>query len=105
MFRSNSAISVVYPNVLMKGMKKEGIMISPVDVNIGIAALSEKEYENQILRLYQLVREENTYHFSHELAAFRFTSYHELDPFLQKLPAISGLEMLMLLNPYPEAFN
>lgn len=67
---------------------------------IGIAALSERDGSNHILRIYQLVyNEEELFEPIQELAAFSFLDREELTSFLERLPSISGLEMLMLLNP------
>ena len=96
--------NVFFPDEMMENKKLETVIISPVSTEIGIAALSELSQSMHILRLYQLSYEEyeNTYIPVQELEAFSFQHYDELTNFLEKLPEMSALEMLLVLN---QAFN
>lgn len=96
--------NVFFPDEMMENKKLETVIISPVSTEIGIAALSESSQSMHILRLYQLSFEEyeNTYIPVQELEAFSFQHYDELTNFLEKLPEMSALEMLLVLN---QAFN
>ncbi len=96
--------NVFFPDEMMENKKLETVIISPVSTEIGIAALSELSQSMHILRLYQLSFEEyeNTYIPVQELEAFSFQHYDELTNFLEKLPEMSALEMLLVLN---QAFN
>ncbi|MEI3613599.1 hypothetical protein [Pseudogracilibacillus sp. SO30301A] len=92
--------SVAFPDELMENMKLETVIFSPVSTEIGVAALSESSQSIHILRLYKLIFEEyeNTYKPVQELEAFSFQHYDELTDFLEKLPEMSALEMLLVLN-------
>lgn len=95
---------VIFPNELLEEMKIESTFFSPVDDNVGIAALSHLENNQHVLRLYHLLRNNNLkYHPVQELAAFSFVAYEELIDFLKRLPQMSGFEMLLLLNPLPQS--
>ncbi len=70
----------------------------------GIAALSKEEEDTtHILRIYQLIweDEEGTFTLIQKLEAFRFLNRKELDDSLVRLSDMSGLKMLMILNPLP----
>lgn len=92
--------NVFFPDEMMENKKLETVIISPVLTEIGIAALSESSQSMHILRLYQLNfdEHENTYIPVQELEAFSFQHYDELTNFLEKLPEMSALEMLLVLN-------
>ncbi|MFC4024758.1 hypothetical protein ACFOUV_13225 [Oceanobacillus longus] len=92
--------NVSLPDELLDKMQLETTIFSPANDVFGVAALSEEVGPTLILRLYQLVvNEDNAYQPVQELAAFSFGNRLELESFLDRLPEISGLEMLMLLNP------
>lgn len=103
----NDEKSVVFPDEIMENRNLETVIFSPVSTEIGIAALSESSHSTHILRLYQLMYEEyeNTYKPVQELEAFSFLRYEELTDFLKKLPEMSALEMLLVLNQvYPNNY-
>jgi hypothetical protein len=86
----------------LEKMHLETTIFSPENDNFAVAALSEEVGPTLILHLYQLVVDEDGgYQPVQELAAFSFQNRLDLDDFLDRLPEISGLEMLMLLNPLP----
>ncbi|MBP1969179.1 hypothetical protein J2Z83_001283 [Virgibacillus natechei] len=98
----NSDKRVVFPNEMLENRQIETTIFTPANDVYGVAVLSEKAGATIILRLYQLVVDADyTYQPVQELTAFSFGSRSELDSFLDRLPEISGLEMLMLLNPLP----
>ncbi|PAV28420.1 hypothetical protein CIL05_17465 [Virgibacillus profundi] len=95
---------VVFPDELLERMQLETTIFTPANDAVGFAALSEEVGLTLILRLYQLVMDEdNIYDPIQELAAFSFESRIELDQFINRLPEITGLEMLTILNPLPGA--
>lgn len=97
---------VVFPDELLEGMSIESTIFSPGNEKVGIATLSEEQDAQFVLRIYLLIqKKDEKYHLKQELAAFSFKSRKELDEFLVKLPNLSGLEMLLLLNPMSGEFN
>lgn len=96
-------MSVVFPDEILKGKKVEFITISPVIDSAGISGLSGKLKDLHLLRLYQLMRDEEEQKFypTHEIAAFSFYSRLQLEEFLNHLPEMSAFEILMLMSPFP----
>jgi|SRR5690625_1844093 len=95
-------IKKVYPNELLEKMRVEGTIFPKNASQVGVATLSHEDCSPHVLRVYQLLFNdyEEAYEPVQELAAFRFESRKELVDFLNDLPHLNGLEMLMLLNPY-----
>ncbi|RAN85906.1 hypothetical protein B5P41_32365 [Bacillus sp. SRB_28] len=76
--------------------------MSPINKNVGIAALSGKKDDLYLLRLYQLIRrKERKYFPTYEIEAFSFCSREHLWEFVDQLPKMSALEILMAMNPQP----
>lgn len=94
---------VTYPKEMLEGMSIEGSLYLTENSQIGVSFLSEKDGSDLILRIYQLiyVRERDQFEPLQELAAFTLSNRDDLDEFLDRLPEITGLEMLMLLKPFP----
>lgn len=94
---------VSFPDELLEGRQIETTIFTPSNDDVGVVALSEQEDAVLTLRLYQLTRfdDDPDYHPVQELAAFSFLNRQDLDDFLERLPDLTGLEMLMLLNPLP----
>src|SRR5699024_1619657 len=92
---------VLYPNKLIEEMRVEGTIFPENASQFGVATLSHQDGSAHVLRIYQLLfnNEENAYDLVQELAAFTFQDRIELVSFLEDLPHLNGLEMLMLLNP------
>jgi len=92
---------VVYPNKLLEEMRVEGTIFPENASPVGVATLSHHDGSAHILRIYQLLfnNEEGAYDLVQELAAFTFPDRKELVSFLDDLPHLNGLEMLMLLHP------
>lgn len=69
--------------------------------DMGIATFSHKIDSKHTLRIYHLLLdyEKDAYEVVQELAAFTFEDRNELVYFLDDLPHLNGLEMLILLNP------
>lgn len=92
--------NIEIPEEWQKGMTLEEV-IFPDNVNdIGFAIFSETENNLHVLRIYQLLRHINSASFVpvDELAAFSFEVRDELEEFIDVLPKITGLEMLVLIN-------
>jgi len=79
----------------------EEILISPESDSIGIAFTSSVKSNFHVLNIVQLLYSMNDDSYSpvQELATFSFQNYEELKEFIQKLPRLSGIDMLLLLNP------
>lgn len=93
---------VDYPNKLLDNLIVESTIISPNHHGVGVTLLSEVKESFHILRIFQIMLNEvdDTYHILLELEVFSFENRKELDEFMDNLPHISGLDMLLLLNPY-----
>ncbi len=76
-------------------------LFSPVSDDVGVIVVSSKENNAHTLRIIQLLYspQDESYSPIQELAAFSFQTYKQLEDFLEKLPNISGIDMLLLLNP------
>lgn len=92
---------VLYPNKLLEEMRVEGTIFPENASQFGVATLSHQDGSAHVLRIYQLLfnNEADAYDLVQELAAFTFQDRIELISFLEDLPHLNGLEMLMLLNP------
>lgn len=99
-----SSKNVVFPNELLENRKIETAIFPEHHDDFGVAVLSEVDEDSSIiLSIYQMVWSNDEEAFSpvQELEAFRFWNREDLEEFLTRLPNITGLEMLMLLNPLP----
>ncbi len=96
---------ISFPNELLEKMTIETTIFSPENDRIGVAILSERNNMDHIVRIYQLVLSSNNeeYNFVQEMAAFSYKYRDEVDDFLERLPNMSALEMLMMLHPIPNA--
>lgn len=94
---------IVFPQELLKTMTIEATIFPPDDEQVGVAVLSEHLNDYFIVKLYQLSLSEDAmqYNFIQELTTFKFITHQEIDDFVERLPHISGLEMLLMLNPVP----
>lgn len=92
---------VLYPDHLLDDMQIEETIFPGTTDQVGVATLSHRIDANHILRIYQLSLNSSKegYEIVQELAAFTFTNRNELNNFLENLPYLNGLEMLILLNP------
>lgn len=94
--------NVVFPNDVIKGKQIENIIVSPIDNRVAVAALSGKLKNMHLLRLYQLKRGGDQNYFpTHEIGAFTFYSRKELKDFVNRLPKMSAIEILMVMSPEP----
>lgn len=100
-----SSKRVVFPDELLEDRRIETTIFTEQNDIFGIAVLSETDQDFTFtLRIYQLMwsKDEEAFAPVQELEAFRFLTRQQLEDFVKRLPEISGLEMLMLLNPLPE---
>lgn len=96
---------VSFPNEMLDEMEIEGTIFPNVESDVGIANLSHQEGTTYILRIYQILFNEDTqvYEPVQELAAFSFHDRMELKEFVSQLPTLNGIEMLLMLNPITPA--
>ena len=90
-----------YPHQLVKDMNVEETIFPTIESDTGIVTLSQQVNANHILRIYQLLlnSEDDSYDIVQELAAFTFNNREKLTSFINELPQLNGIEMLLLLNP------
>ncbi|NMH72767.1 hypothetical protein HF078_06760 [Bacillus sp. RO2] len=103
-------VKVEVPKEMLKGMQIEGTAISPSHPGVGVLILSKgfNQFSKEIvIRLYRIQKDTNTesYYIVLELEAFMFKKYKEAKDFFEKLPNMTGLEMLLLLNPIHPSVN
>lgn len=93
--------AVNFSNELLRDMTIERTFFPSNSDEVGVAVLSHIENEEHITRIYQLVlnMKSNVFEPTQEMASFAFESSDDFFYFLDKLPNLTGLEMLMLLNP------
>lgn len=93
--------NVVFPNEMLEEMNIEDTFFPTNSDEVGVAALSHILDKVHIMRIYQLIRnnDSNTFEPIQEMASFSFGSREDFEEFLGMLPNLTGLEMLMLLNP------
>lgn len=103
----NDNRKVMFPNELINDMEFEGTIFPEDSSKIGVANLSHRDGSTHVLRVYQLLYNEDAeaYEPIQELAAFKFNERNELTDFLNHLPYLNGLEMLILLNPLTTDVN
>jgi len=98
------------PNELLKEMAIHATIISPSKPDVGVLVLKKgfHQFSKEIVvRIYRLQKEVTceSYYINNELEAFMFTSYKAAKEFLDNLPNMTGLEMLLLLNPLSLTYN
>lgn len=93
--------NISIPSNLSNSLKLEETFFPSNSDRVGIAVFSEVNENQDILRIIQIVYNDDTsnFEFTQELAAFSFDNRDKLEDFIISLPALTGLEMLMLLNP------
>ncbi|MGN7300699.1 hypothetical protein [Ferdinandcohnia sp. SAFN-114] len=105
MYQNDLKINI--PNELLEEMEIQGTIISPVFPEMGILVLSDGMFQFSkeiVIRIYRLELEADTqsYKIYYELVALSFSSYSDAKDFVDHLPNMSGIEMLILLNPEPK---
>src|SRR5699024_1504233 len=100
-------VKINVPDRLQEKMNFEGNIFSTERTDVIISGFSEQNNFNHVLRVYQLVYNNFTemYDLVQELEAFSFGNYENLVVFFNQLPQLNGIEMLMLLHPFPTELN
>lgn len=81
----------------------ESLIINGADDRIGMILLSE--INKYVLRIYLVLKSNDSYYISHELQLFSFPSKDSLIDFRDKIPSMTALELLYWLNPMPTRIN
>src|SRR5690625_5915421 len=91
---------IAFPVGILDRMTIESAIFTPENKKLGIIVLSEFIKSEHILRVYQLVlsTDETQYNFVEELVAFNLKKREETDELIERIPNISGLEMIFLIN-------
>ena len=97
----DSEILVRFDDDTLDHMKVETTIFSPEHPDLGVVVFSEENNGMFIARLLELAQDEESFYPIQDLAAFQFDTQRELKEFVKHLPGMSGLEMLLLLNPPP----
>lgn len=97
-------VNVEMPHELLKEMNLEGIMVNSNDKRKGIVVLSKDVHQfsrNNTVRIYRMHHDNlsNQYFVVNELEAFTFGNYKQAKQFIQYLPKMTAIEMLLLQNP------
>lgn len=101
----HSEKEVFVPEELLELMSIEKTLFTPENPHIGIIILTEIENTNHIVHIYRLELSSTSDHYNiaQELAGFSFQNREDAEDFMESLPNMGGLEMLMLLNPMEES--
>ncbi|MED1201777.1 hypothetical protein [Heyndrickxia acidicola] len=93
-------------NNILKHSKVLTSITTPFNPNIAFLVMGEEvkpQSKANIVRIYHTRRnaKNNKFQITAELEAFQFSSYQSAKAFVKKLPEMTGLEMLMLMNKIP----
>jgi len=95
---------IVFPDELIEDMKILSTVTNPEKEDLGILIMGENMEVEQysgglsVIRLYLLNKRNFKYHFEIELGAFAFYDLESAYGFLIKLPEMSALELLIMMN-------
>ena len=93
--------SINFSHDIFKHSSIEQTLFSPTADDLGVIIVSSKEKNTHVLRIIQLLYSfpEQSFIPVQELVSFDFQTYEQLTDFLENLPNLSGMDMLLLLNP------
>ncbi|MFA1820151.1 hypothetical protein ACDX78_08180 [Virgibacillus oceani] len=95
----HSEKKVRFDDSMLEEMNVETTIFSEEHPELGFAVLSEEKDSMFIVRVFELAQDEDAFFPIQDLAAFSFGTKRELNAFVDRLPELTGLEMLLLLNP------
>src|SRR5690625_4139472 len=103
--RLNERSSISFPEGVLGSMQIELIMLTPTSDQVAAGVLSEFIQDKYTLHIHQLAlsTDKEHYQFVQELAIFEVDTRAEIDEMIERLPKLSGIEMLLLLNPQPDS--
>ena len=97
---NNEAVNIFMPKNFEDEMEVITTIFNPTN-DIGLAIAGENLHptsENPIIRIFMLENVDQGWAFKEELQAFTFLNYEYAQAFLENLPQMSALEMLIILN-------
>ena len=91
-----------------EGMELLDTLISPAKSDLGIMILGEN-YSNgtecPTVRIYLINIEEDEWDFEGELQAFTFPNFVSAKRFVEELPSMSAIDLLLLLNGHQGTYT
>lgn len=94
--------NVLLTEQLKEDLQHEDTIISPMYEQVGFALMSHVQDNQHVLRIFQLLlMEDDQYHPVQELEAYSFPTRREMEDFMNHLPGMTALELLLLQNPLP----
>ncbi len=100
----NDDMKIVIPEELTESMQVITTIISPSKEDMGILIMGENmdpgihKEGPSVIRIYLLGKVEEEYHVETELEAFAFDDIDFATEFLNHLPGMSALELLIMMN-------
>lgn len=97
---NNEAVNIFMPKNFEDEMEVISTIFNPTN-DIGLAIAGENLHptsERPIIRIFMLEIVDQGWAFKEELQAFTFLNYEDAHAFLENLPQMSALEMLIILN-------
>lgn len=101
---NNEPVNIFVPKDFEDEMEVITTIFTPTN-DIGLAIAGENMYPTStcpILRIFMLETVDHGWAFKEELQAFTFLNFDDAQTFLENLPQMSALEMLILLNGQKE---
>lgn len=101
---NNEAVNIFMPKEFEDEMEVLTTIFNPTN-DIGLAIAGENMHPTSkcpILRIFMLETIDQGWAFKEELQAFTFTNFDDAQTFLENLPQMSALEMLILMNGQKE---
>lgn len=90
-----------------EGMELLETLISPAKSDMGIMILGEnysEGAERPTVRIYLISIEEDEWDFEGELQAFEFLNFESAKRFVEELPSMSAIDLLLLLNGHRASY-
>ncbi|WP_342541938.1 hypothetical protein MHH33_12795 [Paenisporosarcina sp. FSL H8-0542] len=97
---NNEAVNIFMPENFEDEMEVIATIFTPTN-DIGLAIAGENLHPTSkcpIVRIFMLETVDQGWAFKEELQAFAFSNFDEAQSFLENLPQMSALEMLIILN-------
>ena len=91
-----------------EGMKLLQTLISPAKSDMGIMILGENYSdgaERPTVRIYLISIKEDEWDFEGELQAFTFLNFESAKRFVEELPSMSAIDLLLLLNGHQSSYT
>lgn len=96
-------MELLVPDDFEEEMTVLATLKSPAQAFIGILIAGEDYQEKAkepVIRIYLLALEDQEWHIADELHAFAFSDYASAQRFVDDLPDMSAIDLLLLINGY-----